>query len=156
MSDLIVQNGLEPWTRNLCREHQVRAASEGLETMLPKTGGFRTPDEQLEQYAKGRKLVDGLWVVVDEGETVTRALPEKAPHCRRAAYDLWLMYEKRMATMDPKDGWTPAQIEEQIKQWATIVRIGTELGLVAGAHFSKLKDWPHFERPDWRSLPYPV
>jgi hypothetical protein len=160
MSERVLIESLEPWTKAKCVEHQRIARSVGLHTLV--TAGTRSPQEQMTEFAKGRRLdPTGIWVVVDERLVVTRALPSEAPHCRAAAYDLWLLFGKpgeqhlRLATMDPKDGWTPAEIEQQTTLWGALVRIGGELGMEAGAHWPKLKDWPHFERPDWRSLPVP-
>lgn len=161
MSERAMIESLEDWTRKKCEQHQAIARDAGLHTVV--SAGARTWAEQMVEYRKGRQEVNhsGIWQVVDERLVVTRALPSKAPHCRRAAYDLWLLHGKpgeahwRFATMDPKDGWTHAEIEQQTTLWGALVRIGGELGMECGAHWPKLKDWPHFERPDWRTLPEP-
>lgn len=159
MGERIAIESLESVTKAKCEEHIRQLHMLGLHTLV--TDGARTWGEQMEKYAIGRKRSSRGWVVTDRREIVTDALPDEAPHCRAAAYDLWLLFGKaggghwRRATMDPEDGWTSAEIERQIILWAAVVRVGTDLGLVAGAHFKKLKDWPHFERPDWRTLPMP-
>lgn len=160
MGERILIESLEPFTREKCLQHGREASLLGLHTLV--TAGARTAEEQTAEYEKGRTRVrPGVWTVTDERAVVTRALPKDAPHCRKAAYDMWLLFgkpgegHKRLATMDPKDGWSSAEIERQIILWAAIVRIGTDLGMEAGAHWTKLKDWPHFERPDWRTLPLP-
>jgi hypothetical protein len=159
MGERVLIESLDDWTRGKCEQHIAIAKAAGLHTLV--TAGYRTWREQIEEYRKGRAMTAGGWVVVDERAVTTRALPGRAPHCRRAAYDLWLLFGKdgqghwRRATMDPKDGWTSAEIERQTILWAALVRIGTDLGMVCGANWPKLKDWPHFERPDWRELPAP-
>jgi hypothetical protein len=154
MTELVLK-GLALRLQLACREHIRRDASLGIETLLPKDGGFRTADEQLHIFGRGRDYdkARGTWVVIDRKLVVTDALPEDAPHCRRAAYDLWVLFHGRRATMDPRDGWTPAEIAEQLRLWGQHVAIGHELGLVCGAHWPRLKDWPHFEIPEWRSMP---
>lgn len=159
MGERIVIESLEPWTKAKCYAHLARARAEGLHTRV--TCGARTIAEQLAEYAKGREqLPSGAWVEV--GKVVTRAIPEKAPHVRRGAYDLWLLWPTgpgrvapfRLATMDERDGWTPAQIAAQEFEWRKLVAIGKELGLVCGADWA-MRDWPHFENPRWRELPMP-
>lgn len=159
MSERILIESLEEWTRKKCEQHVAVARDAGLHTVV--TAGGRTWQEQLGEYAKGRRQTPHGWEVVDPHAIVTWGLPKDAPHCRRAAYDLWLLFGKprephwRLATMDPKDGWTSAEIEQQTTLWGALIRIGADLGLTCGAHWAKIKDWPHFERPDWRSLPEP-
>lgn len=165
MSERVCVESLEPTTRAKCIEHQARAQKIGLHTLV--TSGARSWSEQLDEYSKGRARTAEGWIVVDERQVVTRALPDRDPHVRAAAYDLWLLFpwrertpagavEYRLATMDPKDGWTSPEIEQQTTLWGALIRIGTELELVAGAHWPKLKDWPHFELPNWRALPLPT
>jgi hypothetical protein len=159
MGERIAIESLEPFTKAKCEEHRRIATSIGLHTLV--TEGARTWGEQMERYAIGRARTSRGWIVTSRRDVVTDALPDHAPHCRAAAYDLWLLFghagegHLRLATMDPKDGWSSAEIEQQITLWGALVRIGTELGMECGAHWPKLKDWPHFERPDWRDLPAP-
>lgn len=160
MGERVLIESLEDWTRQKCESHIALAKDAGLHTLV--MAGYRTWSDQIKEYAKGRAMTAKGWEVVDEQAVRTRALPDRDPHCRRAAYDLWLLDGHsgqghwRLATMDPNDGWTPQEIERQTILWAALVRIGSELGMVCGANWPKLKDWPHFERPDWRDLPVPV
>lgn len=159
MSELAIQS-LALELQPKCREHQRRAFSRGIVTIIPDDGGARTDAKQIELYGKGRDFAGGQWVVVDRRAVVTWALPEDAPHCHRGAYDLWIVCRRskdgRMvrATMDARDGWNAAEISEQLMRWGELVGIGQELGLECGAHW-RLKDWPHFELPNesWRRLP---
>lgn len=159
MSERVLIESLEQWTRQKCESHIAHARDVGLHTLV--TAGYRTWGEQIEEYQKGREMTPKGWAVVDRREVRTDALPDRDPHCRRAAYDLWLLFGRhgeghwRLATMDPKDGWSASEIEQQTTLWGALVRVGADLGMVCGAHWPKLKDWPHFERPDWRSLPEP-
>jgi hypothetical protein len=153
--------GLLPELAALAKEHKAKCEAAKLHVQFSGDGGYRPPSVQTRLYRQGRELTPTGWVVVDEKKVVTNATAAHAPHCRRAAYDLWLLFGKpkeghlRLATMDPKDGWTSAEIEQQTILWGAVVRIGAELGLEPGAHWPKLKDWPHFQLPDWRSFPMP-
>lgn len=151
MSDLLIE-GLHLDLQPKAREHRERCHRLGIEIVF--RAGFRTWAEQMTEYEKGRARTPGGWVVVDDDLVVTRALPDRAPHCRGAAYDCYPLYKERAATMDPRHGWSHGEIEAQMRLWLEVVRIGAdELGLGAGARWPKLKDFPHFEMPGWRSLP---
>jgi len=151
--------GLRPELAELARQHRAGCVAAQLHTAWGQDGGWRSPAAQQRLYEQGRKLTPTGWVVVDARKVVTNATAATGPHCRGAAYDLWLLFGRngeqhlRLATMDPKDGWTPQEIEQQTTLWAAVVRIGTRPGLVAGAHFPRLKDFPHVELARWRDLP---
>src|SRR6266403_3022928 len=104
MGERILIESLETFTKAKCEEHQRQARLLGLHTQV--TAGARTWTEQVEKYEIGRKRTPAGWVVVDRRAVVTDALPLDAPHCRAAAYDLWLLFgkpgegHKRLATMD--------------------------------------------------------
>jgi peptidoglycan L-alanyl-D-glutamate endopeptidase CwlK len=139
VSDLLIESlhlDLQP----KARMHRLRAHAMGLDVVF--TAGFRTWAEQVALYEKGRQRSPDGWRVVDPSKVVTNALPEQAPHCRRAAYDLVPIVAERAA-------W------DRLDLFAELGRIGKELGLVWGGDWPKLKDCPHFELPYWRSLPLP-
>lgn len=140
MSNLLIE-GLHLELQPLAREHRRRAEMLGIEVVF--TAGRRTPDEQWAAYRKGRVLTPaGDWVVQDAARVVTFARPERAPHCRGAAYDLVPIVRERAA-------W------DRLDLFAELGRIGKELGLVWGGDWPKLKDMPHFELAGWRLLPWP-
>lgn len=125
----------------LAREHKRRSKLRGMDVVF--TSGKRSPDEQLANYRKGRIIIGGAWQVEDPAAIVTFALPERAPHCRGAAYDLCPVVREKLA-------W------ERLDLFAELGRIGKELGLVWGGDFQKIKDLCHFELPGWRLLPWPT
>lgn len=138
MSDILIE-GLLPELAAKAREHRVRALSRGIEINF--TAGARTSTEQTMLYALGRKRdLSGIWHVEDPSKIVTNAMPDRAPHCRAAAYDIVPLVNKRSA-------W------DRLDLFAELGRIGKELGLVWGGDWPKLKDMPHFELPNWRALP---
>lgn len=138
MSDVLLSGLLLPLA-DKARTHRARAHALGIDVVF--TGGFRLPAEQMELFSHGRRLeASGLWTVVDPHLVVTNALPQQAPHCRRAAYDMAPVVKERVC-------W------DRLDLFAELGRIGKELGLVWGGDWPKLKDMPHFELPDWRSLP---
>lgn len=139
MSDILIA-GLHPDLATKAREHRRRAELLGIEIAF--TAGFREPAEQTALYQKGRVLDAGTWHIVDPHKVVTNALPEHAPHCRRAAYDLVPIVHERAA-------WDRLDLFDRLGQ------IGRELGLVWGGDWKKIVDLPHFELPGWRLLPMP-
>lgn len=154
MSELVIQ-GLTRDLQPLARELLRRAALEGLETIVPKTGGARTSAEQMKRYALGRHHdATGRWVYDDpitRKGVVTNAQPHNAPHCHRAAIDVELLERGRVLTLGPDLG-----AEERAKQlvlYCKLGRIGEDLGLVWGGRWASIRDFPHFELKAWKHLP---
>jgi hypothetical protein len=153
---------LEPWTKSACELLKAHALAEGIPTLV--SCGARTAAEQMVEFEKGRKLVNGVWVKTGAEPTSTNATPEHDPHVRRAAFDVYpLTSLGALATMDPKR-FAPLECARQLKElWQPLVRIGTALRiegstlrLITGSCWPHLHDWPHFEREDWRLLPMPA
>lgn len=140
MSELIIES-LHVELQPLARTHRDVAHHLGLDIIF--TAGRRTWAEQMAAYGKGRSMTPHGWIVSDPAKLVTFALPEQAPHCRGAAYDIVPIVKERAA-------W------DRLDLFAELGRIGKELGLVWGGDWPKLKDCPHFELPGWRSLPMPT
>jgi peptidoglycan L-alanyl-D-glutamate endopeptidase CwlK len=135
--------GLLPGLVELAKKHKEHCQHDGVNWIMIQ--GYRTPEYQLELYGHGRRLLStGEWEVVDEKEIVTNALPEHAPHCRRAAYDI--------ACLD-RNGHIDWQNLEPYRKAGIL---GKELGLVWGGDFKSMKaDFGHFALPDaiWKKLP---
>lgn len=121
------------------RAHLARAEAAGIPMRL--ISGRRTPREQLDLYAKGRELREGVWVVTAPELVITRALPDQSPHCAGAAYDA--------APVGPGGQvlWERLDLFEQLGQ------LGQDVGLVWGGSWPRFRDMPHFELRRWRSLP---
>jgi len=86
-----------------------------------------------------RKAEHG-WVVVRPHEIVTFALPDSAPHCKGAAYDI-----------APLVNEIPAWHRLDLFQAVADLSIG--LSLVWGGHWDRIKDLPHYELPGHREMP---
>ena len=139
MSELLIE-GLHVELQPLARLHRLRAEQRGIDIVF--TSGFRTWEQQMDAYKKGRALTEGGWRIVDHSKIVTFALPDDAPHCRGAAYDIVPIVNERAA-------WDRHDL------FLELGRIGKECGLVWGGDWQKIKDMPHFELRQWRSIPFP-
>jgi peptidoglycan L-alanyl-D-glutamate endopeptidase CwlK len=137
VSELLIE-GLHVDLQPKAREHRHRAHVLGIDIVF--TAGRRTFAEQIDAYRKGRAQSPDGWHVIDPAKVVTQALPEHAPHCRGAAYDLVPIVHERAA-------W------DRLDLFAELGRIGRELGLAWGGDWPRMRDMPHFELPYWRSLP---
>lgn len=153
MSDTVIAglaSELQPKARDLLA--QARAA--GLEPLIANTGGVRTSAQQIALYSQGRKHdTDGRWIFVDpvhHSGVVTNALPKDAPHCHAGAVDVLLTEGGKVLTMT---GLAPAELARQLALYCKLGEIGKSLGLVWGGDFHSIHDYPHFELPNWRSLP---
>lgn len=129
-----------PNAADLCRKHLDACEKIGIHLAL--TSGYRTRAQQEAEYAKGRlyNVSTGQWSVFDPRKISTNALPDHAPHCRGAAYDVVPIVDERAA-------WDRLDLFQKVGE------IGEELGLTWGGRWPKLKDMPHFELPGWRLLP---
>jgi len=139
MSELLIE-GLVPELAEKARLHRSIAEHMGIDIVF--TSGRRTWAEQIEAYGRGRQRSESGWIVVNPAEIVTFALPDQAPHCRGAAYDIVPVVAERLA-------WGRLDLFEELG------KIGLGIGLVWGGSWRKLKDMPHFELKEWRSLPPP-
>ena len=154
MSDIVIA-GLALRLQPLAQQLLAQARAAGLAPMIPSTGGARTAAEQLGLYAKGRHHDDsGRWVYDDPSHhagTVTNALPADAPHCHRGAVDVLLLEGGKVLTMSatlPAD-----EMARQLGLYCQLGAMGESLGLVWGGRWKSIHDYPHFELPEWRTLP---
>lgn len=122
---------LEPITRAMCEAFLADADAIGAKVRVTHT--YRTLEEQAHLYAKGRTL---------PGPIVTRAKPGESAHNWRMAFDIC------QAEGEPyPDPRTP----EGRGWWMQLGRLGRTVGLYWGGDFKSIRDYPHFERPDWRA-----
>lgn len=131
--------GLLPELAEKAREHLRRCAEKQIAVAL--TSGWRSPQEQMALYEKGREINSaGVWHVIDPRLVVTNAMPSQAPHCRGAAYDM-------VPIVNEKAAW------DRLDLFQAIADCAHDLGLVWGGSWTRFKDMPHFELPYWRGLP---
>lgn len=110
-------------------------------------GGLRTAQRQLELWQQGR---DAKGNIVDKTKVVTNAKsPADGPHPRGGAVDLWPAWDGKA-----HPGSKPMTADEQ-SHYNTMVGFFEAQGLKNGRNFPGLADWPHWEVPDWQSLPLP-
>lgn len=132
---------LEPVTRGLCEAFLKEAALAGINLRVTHT--LRTLDEQLHLFAKGRALKNGVWVVTDAQQIVTRAKPGTSPHNFGLAFDVCF------AGADPYP-------DEDDPRWTLLGKIGESLGLdwggPLGAGDKFTFDRPHFQRANWKAF----
>jgi hypothetical protein len=139
---------LEPVTRAAWLATLSESEQQGI--LLRTTHTYRTADEQLHLYAKGRALVDGEWVVVDASKVVTKAPPGHSPHEFRMGVDFCFVGP------DPYlDAYPHAHDRKPDPRWAVVGAIGEGHGLSWGGPLGEgdrfTWDSPHFQRRDWRT-----
>jgi len=128
--------GLLPELVQIALRHREVCQHEGIIWMMVQ--GYRDWREQLKLYEKGRHRSPLGWVVDDRKKCVTDALPDKGPHCRRAAYDVAIL-------IGGKPTWDGI---DHLYERAGF--LGEELGLVWGGRFKHIRDLGHFELKNWR------
>jgi hypothetical protein len=143
---------LEPNTRAMCKAHLLACAE--FDIFLRVTQATRSHDEQLHLWMKGRELHNGVWVIVDESQVVTKAPPGESAHNFAMAYDV---------CFEGADPYLDAYRREHKKydpRWQKIGELGESRGLKWGGPLGdndKLTwDRPHFERANWREYRSPV
>ena len=102
--------------------------------------GFRSMEEQLSLYAKGRTLKDGKWTVTTPGEVVTNAKPGLSFHCYGLAWDAaW-------SGLDPYLQKESRSDQEEL--WSLFGEVGKSHGFKWGGNFrlaNGARDLPHLE-----------
>ena len=87
---------------NLCHQDIVVICHYAIQQIdFSVVSGRRTPEEQLALYKKGRKKVNGVWVIVDDGAVVTYkdGYMSKSMHQTGKAIDL-IPYPGKWAATD--------------------------------------------------------
>jgi hypothetical protein len=107
----------------------------------------RTDAQQAELFAKGR---DAAGNVIDKSQVVTYASDtQKSAHGFRdyngfrvaCAIDVY-----------PAPGAQGIVLNTADPRWAAMIEAFEALGLVSGSRWTKLRDFPHVETADWKSL----
>ena len=114
---------------------QYRAQHPGQDLMVTCT--YRSPEEQVELYKKGRVQVDGRWIVDSDATTsvVTNCdgVRKKSKHNSRPSVALDFA-----VIIGGKISWDP-------REYAPVGAIARMIGLVWGGDWATLKDYPHLE-----------
>lgn len=92
---------------------------------------LRTRAQQAELYAKGRKKVGPLWIVVDRSKKVTDAPPGSSYHEYGLALDVYPLH------MGAPSFRTPVSVR--------VVDLAKKHGIAWGGNWTRFKDRPHFQ-----------
>jgi len=95
--------------------------------------GYRSPEQQQALYNQGR---------TSPGKIVTNAKSGQSAHEYYAAVDIWIMSENNK-TIDWNNKNFPKIIKEEVEKIK---------GLTWGGNFKSIKDMPHIELTNWKSL----
>ena len=106
---------------------------------------YRSPEKQWELYQKGRRKIGVDWAKIPGEKVVTYAKPEDTPHCvaeGSCAIDVALTENGK---------WLP----DNDPRWSiigTAVALTNREALTWGGTWSRLRDCPHVELTDWRTI----
>lgn len=127
---------LDPELKTLCEKWLAECHAQGINTFITET--YRSWEDQDADYASGR---------TSPGHIITNAQGGQSPHnCEledgtpaSQAFDFGIKNADGVLDWNAQD--TP---------WQTAIAIGTKLGLSSGSAWHGLKDYPHFQLPDWK------
>jgi peptidoglycan L-alanyl-D-glutamate endopeptidase CwlK len=131
---------LNPSLQPLCRSFLDQCSLAGINVFITQT--YRNEADQNADYAQGRTT---------PGHIITNAQYGQSPHnCVDAdgnptakAFDFAIKSPTGELDWDATDA-----------AWTKAIQIGESLGLVSGSTWRcSLKDYPHFELPNWNSQP---
>ena len=126
-----------PELQPLCREHLAQCKSAGINAEVDCT--YRSCEEQNDDYAKGRTSPGNIITNAKGGQSAHNCTtPDGEPAAR--AYDIYILQDDGTLNWDTKS-----------LPWEQAVQIGEGLGLTAGAKFTTVVDFPHFELPNWKT-----
>jgi peptidoglycan L-alanyl-D-glutamate endopeptidase CwlK len=123
---------LQPLLQVKARYHLNLCAAADIDLLIYCT--LRTAAEQAELYARGR---------TKPGRIVTYAKPGSSAHNFGLAYDC-------VPLRGGKAVWGAKGADLDL--WWHVGRIGKSLGLEWAGDWTKFKEFPHFQIPQWRSF----
>ena len=135
MSDRNIAD-LDPVLQPLAQKFIETCKESGITVILTET--YRSSADQDADYAKGRTTDGGI---------ITNARGGQSPHnCTTdigapasKAFDFAIIADNGRLDWDASDA-----------AWTTAISIGESLGLVSGSTWHSIKDWPHFELPNFK------
>ena len=144
-NDARIISMLHPIVKVMVRKTLIKAIQTGLKIGI--FVGGRTYEKQAVEYAKGRRLVNGVWQVINQKEVVTDAKPGYSWHNYFLAVDI---------VMDgsPKPGLQPSWEAfkdangDKVNDWTQLGGIGESFGLTWGGRWKPPEapvDAPHFQ-----------
>lgn len=138
MSDRALDD-LDPELYTLCLQWMGSCEALGLRVGISQT--YRSSAEQDEDYAKGRTSPGNIITNAKGGESPHNCVDENGNPAAKA-FDFYLYATDDQTQLD----WDSSDPD-----WQKAISIGKSLGLVSGGDFHSIKDFPHFELPNWRN-----
>lgn len=107
--------------------------------------GFRSPERELELYARGRVYKGGKWLVIHPELVVTRALPSLSLHAYGAAIDMAFdgNHQKQGVQWNWED--TDSINRFHALPWSRLGQLGEQVGLEWAGR------WAHPELPTFQN-----
>jgi peptidoglycan L-alanyl-D-glutamate endopeptidase CwlK len=113
--------------RDMATEFRVRCDAIGVDVLIYCT--YRSLEEQSLLYRQGRSV---------QGKIVTYAKAGESAHNFGMAFDCVPM-------LHGKPQWSPKS-----PQWGTIGAVGQSVGLEWAGRWTRFREFPHFQMPEWR------
>ena len=108
---------------------------------------YRSFQTQMEYYQRGRKIVNGLWVVENSKEVVTKAKPGMSFHAYGLAFDCIL--DGSLQKQGIQWSWSDYYIDSNGKKvkadWKRIGTLGKSIGLEWAGDWKTFQELPHFQ-----------
>ena len=108
---------------------------------------FRSVDQQLEIWKKGRELQNGVWVIVDANQVATKARPGSSLHQYGLAIDY--LPDGDLTKQGVQWSWADTMKNPSGKiipvPWAAVGNISVSTGLEWGGNWKAIKDLPHHQ-----------
>lgn len=129
---------LHPYLRPLCDSFLANCMHDGIKVGLSCT--YRSCDEQDALYEDGRTKPGDIKTYARGGQSPHNCTdPDGSPASK--AFDFFIYGSNGSLNWDTSH-----------PHWHKAIQIGQDLGLVSGSKFSKFKDYPHMEMPNWRKV----
>ncbi len=132
----------------LIRDNWIEIQHEYIKRMAGKylvlTCAYRSPEEQMELFKKGRILgTDGKWTIQDKSRVVTNV-------DGRTVLGAHNYFPSRAIDVAVVDNQSGAYLWEE-GYYFPLIEIVRAVGLESGGAWKTLKDWPHIQVPNYKS-----
>jgi hypothetical protein len=107
---------------------------------------YRSFENQMENYKKGRELKNGEWIVVDPTKVVTKAKPGMSLHAYGLAFDS--VPDGNSQKQGIQWDWNDYDVTQSGNQkipWDLSGKAGKELGFEWAGDWIEFKEMPHFQ-----------
>lgn len=108
---------------------------------------YRSFETQMEYYKKGRELQNGIWVVVNQKDVVTKAKPGMSLHAYGLAFDA--IPDGDLSKQGVQWSWNDTYLDKDKKQvkvdWKKVGSIGKSIGLEWAGDWKQFTEYPHYQ-----------